>query len=113
MIFNCMRRFWLTTEKNFLLERNVKPQNEILWDQVIMSRTQGDEVQLDNDLVGISLLSLSARCAQRVWFELQVPLERRAKERMEPCGIEAIRGMVWGSLRIFQAQLDYLEPVKG
>ena len=27
----------LTLEKNFLLERNVKPRDEILWDQVIMS----------------------------------------------------------------------------
>ena len=39
----------LTLEKNFLLERNVKPQDEILWDQVIMSRTQGDEVWLGDD----------------------------------------------------------------
>ena len=70
----------LTLEKNFLLERNVKPRDEILWDQVIMSRTQGDEVQLGDDWVEISQLSLSARCAQGVWFKHHLPLELRANE---------------------------------
>ena len=46
MIFNCIRRISLTA-KNFLLERNVKHRNEILWDQIIMSKIQGDAVHLD------------------------------------------------------------------
>lgn len=66
----------LTLEKNFLLERNVKPQDEILWDQVIMSdRYIWTMIEVDT-----SLLSLSARCAQRAWFKHRSPLELRTNE---------------------------------
>lgn len=49
MILNCIRRTWLTAEKNFLLERSVKHRNEILWDQVILNKTHGDAVHLNNE----------------------------------------------------------------